>query len=565
MLLFLILSAVISTGKVFINEIMYNPLGNDYDFEYLELYGEQENISGWYFEGIDFVFAENTTIDGYLVLANTLLDGAGNFHERYPDCPCKDEYNGTLSNDGETIILRDSDGNIVDLVTYYDWAPENYSLERIDPEGYSSDPANWQKNLGGSPGRANSILSSCDWKLEAVVNNLTGKDIEWQIRAQKIKGKEKASMTIEHWIEDSFGNRIKDYSDIIVENASEKKTSSKYSPNMEKGFAYFINANITAISCNDSDPENDHIEKLIYFTLPQTSMQNSSNIQISKITPDAPGFGDTVKIYLEAYRGQTNKYALYTYVKDAFEKTITEKTIVHLKKKYTNYSLTLPIKLPEDCDDSKSAYFIVAEGLDTLTEKKIEIGCLISSHSKKAKKERGKISYEIAELPFTVYLNKSFDVKLKIKNSYDEEVDLEVWSYVYRGPKRYSSEKENLVYVTIDAEDDATLSLPNVVSEAEQGDYKFKVKIRKKGRITTYDKTKDIFISVPKEAAIKNLEFSQKLTIPENPVAAKTVYRYETIYESDDFRIKKLIPFFLMVLFLFAVGFSIMKIDAKDF
>ncbi len=119
-LILILILPIVSASSIRINEIMYNPEGNDYDFEYIELYGEGENISEWHFEGISFTFPANTIINGYLVIANTLNDPGDNndFLDRYPGVSCNFEYSGSLLNEGELISLWNK-SELVEALHYY--------------------------------------------------------------------------------------------------------------------------------------------------------------------------------------------------------------------------------------------------------------------------------------------------------------------------------------------------------------------------------------------------------------------------------------------------------------
>ena len=69
----------------------------------------------------------------------------------------------------------------------------------------------------------------------------------------------------------------------------------------------------------------------------------------------------------------------------------------------------------------------------------------------------------------------------------------EAWSYVYRGKKSYSGDKEgNKQTIKIPGESSATLALKNVVNQ--EGEYNLKVKVKKEDRKTTEDLTKSIKI-----------------------------------------------------------------------
>jgi hypothetical protein len=83
------------------------------------------------------------------------------FARRYPDVPVAGVYRGKLSNKGETITIKDIDGNIVASVAYDDedgWplSPDGRgdSLVLVNPTGDPNDPLNWRAsiNIYGSPG-----------------------------------------------------------------------------------------------------------------------------------------------------------------------------------------------------------------------------------------------------------------------------------------------------------------------------------------------------------------------------------------------------------------------------
>ncbi|GAJ15338.1 unnamed protein product, partial [marine sediment metagenome] len=190
-----------------------------------------------------------------------------------------------LSNSGETIILRDDENKIVDVVTYDDWVDENHSLERVDINGYSSDPDNWAESIeGGTPGQENSVSVSggCDWTLQIILNGSVFEDPEFQIKVVKLKGEERANLTVEKWIEDSTGNIDKTYSPRYIKNILNYQTSSKYSPSLAKGDAYFIKANITNVSCEDANLSNNLISAMIFVVDEEQSINPNSSINISE-------------------------------------------------------------------------------------------------------------------------------------------------------------------------------------------------------------------------------------------------------------------------------------------
>ncbi len=157
-------------ANVVINEIMYNPSGDQGDddyYEFIELYNNEEyevDLSGWNFPaGIEFTFDSGVTLGAgaYLIIAKdpTSIEEYWNITGVYGP------YSGNLGNSGELVQLADADGAIADYVEYLDVAPwptgpdgNGPSLELIDPTYDNSLAENWQasSDLGGTPGAVNS-------------------------------------------------------------------------------------------------------------------------------------------------------------------------------------------------------------------------------------------------------------------------------------------------------------------------------------------------------------------------------------------------------------------------
>ncbi len=166
-------NAPILIRDVEINEIMYHPISQDNDDEFVELYNRGENpvdVGGWRFmDGIDYAFPPGTSIaaDGYLVVARNASRLLTNYPGLDPLIVFGD-YGGSLSDAGERIrlgmpdsILETNLANgtiltnyffvVVDEVTYADggqwgeWADGGgSSLELIDPRSDNRLPTNWR-------------------------------------------------------------------------------------------------------------------------------------------------------------------------------------------------------------------------------------------------------------------------------------------------------------------------------------------------------------------------------------------------------------------------------------
>jgi ribosomal protein L23 len=292
-LLFLSLALLSAhASAVRINEIMYNPAGEDYDFEFIELYSnESTDVSNYYFEGIDFVFPENSTIADHVIIANTCNDtGPDNdFADRY-NVSCEFEYGGTLSNSGETISLLSPEGNTVVLVNYSDIAPENYSLE-LTSNGWLVSEIE-----GGTPGNENShpfLLESSNTTnatTNSTINatnmtNLTANQTividpsltiatektnfanGEQIKFRHIIENKTQQYEIEYWIEDLFGEIIK--SKKITENTNEKS----YTPSIKEKDKILVIKSILYVECNDTNLSNNYAEKIVFVVNPDYEQQ----------------------------------------------------------------------------------------------------------------------------------------------------------------------------------------------------------------------------------------------------------------------------------------------------
>ncbi|MBA4148656.1 MAG: lamin tail domain-containing protein [Verrucomicrobia bacterium] len=164
-------------GPVVINEIMYNP--GDGSNEFIELHnlsGASIDLGGWVMKGASYTFANNTMIspNGFLLLVGTTNITAAQFRSAN-NVPVEVPilmHKFDLQNDGEKLELEKVNDDplgppiLVDRVRYNDKAPwpteadgRGPSLERIAPNLYGNDPANWRTlRNGGSPGRTNTAL-----------------------------------------------------------------------------------------------------------------------------------------------------------------------------------------------------------------------------------------------------------------------------------------------------------------------------------------------------------------------------------------------------------------------
>lgn len=139
-------------SAVVINEVMADPVSGLRDGEYLELYNRSSaavTLDGWSIQdAVRFTFPNGTQLAAgeYLVIAanrDFLLS-------TYGALPCLGNFDGQLSNDGDTIRLVDREGNLADQVAYrfegdWPWLARGLgsSLELVHPDMDNSRSSAW--------------------------------------------------------------------------------------------------------------------------------------------------------------------------------------------------------------------------------------------------------------------------------------------------------------------------------------------------------------------------------------------------------------------------------------
>ena len=164
-----------SANNLVVSEIMYNPIGNDEESEYLELMNISSNedidLTNVYFaSGISYRFAPGTVLAPRQRV--TIVKNPAVFAATYPTAGiliAPGTFTGNLSNSGEEITLLDAQHNDIRRFTYRDripWPPSpdgrGFSLVLAAPleNPDHSQPASWRASsiTGGSPG-ANDTIS----------------------------------------------------------------------------------------------------------------------------------------------------------------------------------------------------------------------------------------------------------------------------------------------------------------------------------------------------------------------------------------------------------------------
>ncbi|MBL7148398.1 MAG: lamin tail domain-containing protein, partial [Nanoarchaeota archaeon] len=166
-LMFVVCSFLVNADVV-INEIMYNPQGDDNNKEFIEIYSENfVNLT-------DYTIQDSSSSDILVPLQ---------FYDNSYSLIVEEDFNYTginasvysvgatignnLNNDEDVLTLKDFDNNVIDSVSYNDsWGADGngMSLELINPNFDNNLSTNWSESsyINGTPGEQNSIFEDLD-------------------------------------------------------------------------------------------------------------------------------------------------------------------------------------------------------------------------------------------------------------------------------------------------------------------------------------------------------------------------------------------------------------------
>ena len=487
LLIFIMLSNI-GHAQVIINEFMYNPsedLGGTYN-EWIELYNygnESINISGWRIaDPSDHVIDTNNSLipaKGYFVIAKNITKFL-----QYYNIDCSISKAGFyLNNGGETILLKDSNGSVIDNVTYTnDYANGNgMTIERIS----SSKSFGESLVYGGTPGKQNSLYGSCDFSVGIdsegvwqITNDSAA--VKWKIDV-KDNTKNNSSFSFSYWIEDVYGNIIKNPYTVYDNETGSFGYYQKTFHNDDAG-GYIIKANLTS-DCNDLTQNNNIASKAIIIKSKQGSETANSDIGILSATRD----NNIIKAKVYVFRNDTRRYAVYVYAKKD-NRIVSEKTTIYVYTKFMNQTLVVPVFLTK-CYNA--TYNIIIAGLDMEKQKPFDVACDIDQTEERKDKQTTEKSNKNQPVEINTIISNAtsntikldetgaFDIIVKLININNNEKDVSVYGYLYKGSKCYScinglTRESNKVNIKLKANNTKRIILSNI-ARAPNGNYKYKV------------------------------------------------------------------------------------------
>ncbi len=503
-----------SYADLIINEIMANPIADESLNEWVEIYNngsEEIDLYGFVIgDGVDndtlsggLYFGQGATIPpkGYGMVTDkaTRVYNNFNYNQNVTKLYTDDESIGIgLRNDGGVLYLYDSSGNFLDKAIY-NKTDLGKSFSYINGSWLQSNPTPGYRN---SPTIGNNLTSDeCDWRIQILINKTnfeTEDEFEFRLRATKLYGGT-TNISGRAYISGLSGILIREYKPWTNEKATYRRSSSKYSPRLESGKAYIINASLHTL-CKDKNINNNFDKKII--TINEKPKQNTSSIYVDEIydlsEDNTAKFGQVIRVKLKIYKGDTNKRTVYLWIANNHYK-ITKQSKISIHDKFMSSDITIPLQINPNCDLKypEGKYKIKVEGLGTTSEKAIRIEGFDDNLCNLNGKEevKNKLEYKIESYPLVIENNKEFKVDVRIDNLDNTDHTVNIWSYIYRGPRCYSGKRKlNLKKVIIRKRTSKIVTLKNKVYGAKEGNYNLVVKILEENKKTEKSIKDNIFV-----------------------------------------------------------------------
>ena len=114
--------------------------------------------------------------------------------------------------------------------------------------------------------------------------------------------------------------------------------------------------------------EENHIEK------PDLSSKLTiDNVYLGK--DDKAKFGDSLRVRITVYKGDTSKYNLDMYLIDENKNQVSKRSEINIEDRFMNYTLIVPLQIIPNCNMkyNNGTYEIILKGLDETTKEEIKV------------------------------------------------------------------------------------------------------------------------------------------------------------------------------------------------
>ena len=594
-----------------INEVMYNPPGLDNNKEFIEIYlDNNESLENW-------IIADSSSNDTLVLLtyinsSYALIVESGYEYEisdvSYYSVGAT--IGNNLNNDQDSVFLYNLNHELIDSIEY-DGSIANdngFTLEYYNGSGYEST------TVGGTPGEKNSIeiyfndliinisnqsivnITNNSYIINNTVNDISNNsidnvsknnlicDINLNITSEKriyfpdekIKYKidlnnKSYPYTLEYWIEDIFGNIVKNKYNTTNTN---QKT---WTPDCDEGYVFVLNSRLVAVECNDSNKEDNYVKEFVIVQCEksqESAEEFKEDVEIVDTyfgTDNSVKFGEVSRVKLYLSKGNTAKTAIEMYVTNRDEK-ISEITKFNMNQKQSELFVTLPLMIKSNCNEKfdEGEYQLVVSGLGVDDKTSIEI---IGYETDICKIKTKIVSKECEEkqCDFAV-VNNNLDKKKSKINSF------------YTLAKKKSDNVR--LFANVECLGGCILILSNDLIEIEKrkihnfsGKIDFNVsyyneyflelsEINENKNLTMkFEQIKiknniTIELNQSNETLITNIKNKNEITIEKKDldiISGNAVNEPEVIFESVTSKSKKMIKYFFVVIFMIISGIIMWK------
>ncbi|PIN69024.1 hypothetical protein COV93_07140, partial [Candidatus Woesearchaeota archaeon CG11_big_fil_rev_8_21_14_0_20_43_8] len=529
-----------------INEIMHNPEGNDNNKEFIEILLDVAiSLNGSIImdaSSNDTLVVKKYTNSSYALIVEEGFDYSG------LDCSIY-SAGATIGNGltkGEMISLL-FNGTVIsaDIPAYGDGngMSAEYSETWMESEVYGGTPCNQnsvmqEDNTTGS-GKEDEREEDCDIFLK-VTTDKTIYEGDEQVQIHNDVTGDIEDWSIEYWIEDIYGDIVKQKKNTTNEN------TKVWSPKVS-GMAY-IAKGILHSGCGTANAESLFAVRGEVGENEEENIEmpdNESRIQIVETTYGTypPRFGDILYVEAEIYKGDTRKTVIEAYIHDD-EKTISEKTKIYVDNKYETIKSRLPLMIKPDCDGKMQdgSYTITIKGLDAEAETSITVEG-ISEDSCKEVIKKVNITQKKQSPPKieSFYSRKKiFDVGDNITINAKVKTSTQATAYLCLGQMEIETEGDETLTFETTVPYDRTRYLLAMIDQEGMG-------IIEKLYINATEDGKD-----EKETCIcEQTDCEQAVSIETKsktvPIITGDVVA-DIVYESDDQKTKKYIPYLILTL-----------------
>lgn len=505
---------------LWINEIFPNPLGEDNNREFVEIYStEFVNLSS-------FIIGDNASNDTLVALQyfdgnySLIVEEGFNYSDINASIYSVGATIGNnLGNSGDGVFFHDTNGTLLDFV-FYETLQEGYSYEKNESGWFRSTIEN------GTPGKENSIASVIEnittLFVEQDAANITGSNVSEMpllniltltaLFPQEIyttqtittgfrienKGKEKITAQLVYTV--SFNDSTIINETTTFENVNQYRTKDTVAVTLQEAGNYTLCGTVTSNTTEEDfsdntacasftviDPTLLSCDKNIVLEVDKIMYQN--NEQISFLPMITGAYADLPFVFsywIEEFSGKIVKQPRNSSI------TTTKQWTPSIHESYAIHEIHATL-LETTCLDTNMennhamVYVIVENQLyeeDSLStnqaKQNTEEKNTKEEQLQKREEKNSEEEYSLITFPRKAYVNETIKSFILLHNIDTQEHRYKISSKIYRGPKTYvGANFENRQTIILQEGEKEQITLKNSLMNISPGTYKIKIQIQK--------------------------------------------------------------------------------------